>query len=395
MRYSILLAAGVVGSSLILNSAANGAQRPNLGISDIATPGGICKKKRIRVSIVNSSQTVGTNDKIPVKITVETPNKKFSRVEYRNGIGPNTKSGQPVWFNNLPIDTTVDKIKITAHVNHKKAVTESNYNDNKEVHTANCVPDNNQNGGNEHAANHGNKCDLQATISGSQSTLPGTYPAKLNVKFKNIGKKKCPDTKIAMYRYKGNSTNGTSQTIGQLNLKALDPNKQATLKFVDEKHAKNGTYTYAMKFVGKHSDGNNKNHSPKKTVTFKTANGGNNNGGGNKPCDLHAQLEYKQLSSNSREWKAKFKNIGGEKCPGNNISLSRYDGKTASGYGVRIGGSGAIEKLNPLDPNKSRTLKWTENRAPKGTYTYKIKYSGPQNDTDNKNHHPQNTINAQ
>ena len=187
MRYSILLAAGVVGSSLILNSAANGAQRPNLGISDIATPGGICKKKRIRVSIVNSSQTVGTNDKIPVKITVETPNKKFSRVEYRNGIGPNTKSGQPVWFNNLPIDTTVDKIKITAHVNHKKAVKESNYNDNKEVHTANCVPDNNQNGGNEHAANHGNKCDLQATISGSQSTLPGTYPAKLNVKFKNIG----------------------------------------------------------------------------------------------------------------------------------------------------------------------------------------------------------------
>lgn len=388
MKNLTLVAASILSASFLYTTEIEAAQRPNLRVSDISTPGGICKKKSIRVSIVNSSQTVGTNERIPVKITVKTPGKKFTRVGYRNGgIAPNTKSGQPVSFKDLPIDTTADKIEITAHVNHNKAVNEGNYNDNKKTYMANCVPDTNQAGGGD------SQCDLYAKISGSQPTLPGKSPAKLTIQYENIGSKKCAAKTVELYRYKGSRPSGSrKQKVGQLELRSLKPGKKHSLRFEDNDHPETGKYTYGLVYVGGHTDGNSKNHRPFKTITFKKVNTNGGNTGGNGVCDLSATLDYKALSSSQREWKAKFKNIGGQKCPGNNISLSRYQGKSASGYGVQIGGSGNLQKLRELGPNKSHTLKWTESRLPGGTNTYKIKYSGKQNDIDNKNHHPTKTV---
>jgi len=92
-------------------------------------------------------------------------------------------------------------------------------------------------------------------------------------------------------------------------------------------------------------------------------------------------------------WKLKFENIGKSACKANKIKLSRYSGRTASGYGTAIGGSGNFQKLPALGPGESVQLSFVENRPPnKGVYTYKIRFSSPHNDANNRNHRPTKTV---
>lgn len=92
-------------------------------------------------------------------------------------------------------------------------------------------------------------------------------------------------------------------------------------------------------------------------------------------------------------WRLQFKNIGKTTCKANRIKLSRYSGRTGRGYGSAIGGSGNLEKLPALAPGESVDLSFVEKKPPsKGTYTYKIRFSSPHNDANNRNHGPTKTV---
>ncbi len=93
-------------------------------------------------------------------------------------------------------------------------------------------------------------------------------------------------------------------------------------------------------------------------------------------------------------WTLKFENIGKSACKANRIKLSRYSGRTGSGYGTAIGGSRNFQELPALDPGESVDLRFVENKPPsKGQYTYKIRFSSPHNDANNRNHGPTKTVN--
>ncbi|MCZ6820164.1 MAG: hypothetical protein O7G31_11850 [Calditrichaeota bacterium] len=114
-------------------------------------------------------------------------------------------------------------------------------------------------------------------------------------------------------------------------------------------------------------------------------------------CDLKvtfvAPTGNTVTSGQAVTWTLQFKNIGKSACKANRIKLSRYSGTTGSGYGSAIGGSGNLQKLPALAPGESVDLSFVEKKPPsKGTYTYKIRFSSPHNDANNRNHGPTKTV---
>ncbi len=117
-------------------------------------------------------------------------------------------------------------------------------------------------------------------------------------------------------------------------------------------------------------------------------------------CDLKvafiAPTGNTVTSGQAVTWTLQFKNIGKSACKANKIKLSRYSGRTASGYGTAIGGSRNFQVLPALDPGESVDLRFVENKPPsKGQYTYKIRFSSPHNDANNRNHNPTKTVKFQ
>lgn len=111
-----------------------GPLRPDLKVSAIATPGGLCKgnKSKVRVSITNS-QMVGVKVDIPVILFISQNGYSHSYVgKLKGGIGPNTNTGQPVWFNDVVIDNT-SKVTLKAVVNPDHEIFESVPNNNTKV----------------------------------------------------------------------------------------------------------------------------------------------------------------------------------------------------------------------------------------------------------------------
>lgn len=128
------------------------AIKPDLKVSKISTPGGLCigTQNKVMVTITNS-QMAGVNKKIPVILYVSIPGKKpSSYVEYlNNGIGPNDNSGKPVWFNNVDMPGQ-GTATIKAVVNPDQTIEESVYNNNTKVQNftvpnQTCGGNNNQN----------------------------------------------------------------------------------------------------------------------------------------------------------------------------------------------------------------------------------------------------------
>lgn len=114
-------------------------------------------------------------------------------------------------------------------------------------------------------------------------------------------------------------------------------------------------------------------------------------------CDLKvafvAPTGNTVTSGQAVTWTLRFKNIGKSTCKANRIKLSRYSGRTASGYGSAIGGSGNLQKLPALASGESVDLNFVEKRPPgRGKYTYKIRFSSPHNDANNRNHNPTKTV---
>ena len=111
------------------------ALKPDLRISAIATPGGLCKgnDSKVRVTVTNS-QMAGVKNKIPVILFVsQNGSKPSSYVAYLNkGIGPNANYGLPVWFKNVKIPNT-GTVTLKAKVNPDLDIQESNYNNNQKI----------------------------------------------------------------------------------------------------------------------------------------------------------------------------------------------------------------------------------------------------------------------
>jgi hypothetical protein len=115
---------------------------PDLRVSAIATPGGLCQgnESKVRVSITNS-QMIGVKQKIPVILYVsqqgEQPKSYVGYLE--GGIGPNANSGQPVWFNNVAIPAVNKNVTLKAVVNPDQEIQESKYNNNTKIINAKVV----------------------------------------------------------------------------------------------------------------------------------------------------------------------------------------------------------------------------------------------------------------
>ncbi|NND35265.1 MAG: hypothetical protein HKN76_21940 [Saprospiraceae bacterium] len=110
------------------------ALRPDLKVSAIATPGGLCigKDSKVRVSITNS-QMVGVKVDIPVILFVSQNGYSKSYVgKLKGGIGPNANSGQPVWFKNVEIKNN-SKVTLKAVVNPDHEIFESVPNNNTKI----------------------------------------------------------------------------------------------------------------------------------------------------------------------------------------------------------------------------------------------------------------------
>lgn len=112
---------------------------PDLRVSNISTPGGLCKgtESKIRVTITNSSMGAAKGT-IPVILYVsqsgQTPK---SYVGYlQGGLGPNSNYGKTVWFKNVVIGNT-GQVTLKALVNPDFDIQESVYNNNTKIIRAN------------------------------------------------------------------------------------------------------------------------------------------------------------------------------------------------------------------------------------------------------------------
>jgi hypothetical protein len=121
------------------NSESSLALLPDLKVSAIATPGGLCKgnQNKVRVSITNS-QMIGVSVNIPVILFVSQQGSQPSSYVgvLEGGIGPNANSGQPVWFSNVVIPDINRAVTLKAVVNPDQEVQESRYNNNTKIITA-------------------------------------------------------------------------------------------------------------------------------------------------------------------------------------------------------------------------------------------------------------------
>lgn len=117
-------------------------------------------------------------------------------------------------------------------------------------------------------------------------------------------------------------------------------------------------------------------------------------------CDVEAKFGAPHGSSlpggQPVTWTVEYRNIGSQPCNNARVALHRYT-RTCSGYGQRVGGSGAWQNLPALAPNQTATLQFPEQNPPQsGAHCYNLQYS-PNNysDDNNPNHRPSRTVNFQ
>jgi hypothetical protein len=131
-RPTVALALFVAFAATALGAPAAEAQaKPDLRVSRISTPGGLCvgNDGKVQVNIQNSSQQAPVKETVPVKLTIsQPPAPPTAHLAYiENGIGPN--GNQAAWFHNVPIAAT-GSVTLHAHVNPDLQIEESNYRNN-------------------------------------------------------------------------------------------------------------------------------------------------------------------------------------------------------------------------------------------------------------------------
>ncbi|HVS03410.1 MAG TPA: CARDB domain-containing protein [Thermoanaerobaculia bacterium] len=118
----------------------------------------------------------------------------------------------------------------------------------------------------------GGECDLTARFTWpNYDTLPASYPARFSIHFANAGGATCPARTVQLERHSGSRVTGPGSQVASAALAALEPNQERSLSLTDSSHAASGEFTYAVTYQGGHSDADDSNHSPAKTVTFEAA----------------------------------------------------------------------------------------------------------------------------
>lgn len=111
---------------------------PDLRVSKIATPGGLCKgnDSKVRVTITNPSMAAAKGT-ISVILYVSQKGQKPSSyvASISGGLGPNSNYGKPVWFKNVKIPAT-GQVTLKALVNPDQEIHESVYNNNTKIQKA-------------------------------------------------------------------------------------------------------------------------------------------------------------------------------------------------------------------------------------------------------------------
>jgi hypothetical protein len=271
-------------------------------------------------------------------------------------------------------------------VDANQQVPEANENDNLQTQFVNVS-----------ASCGGGQCDLKAIFSfPTYSNLPGSQPAKFTVAMSNIGGASCPAKTVTLDRFNGSSAGGAGTEVATAELAALAPNATKSIYLTDESHAATGTFTYKVDYTAAQSDANNTNHNPTKTVTFTVPTGGTSPQPG---CDLAAAFQPSPPSTvgagGTQSFGILFSNVGSAGCPATKAKLMRYTGSSCSGYGSQVGGSGAWQSVGELAPGQNTNASFVERSTPKGSYCYKLEYSGPFNDQNNTNHALKHTITYQ
>lgn len=108
---------------------------PDFRISQITTPGGLCKgyDSRVRVTVTNAGMA-GYKQDIPVRLVVSQSGgvTKTYLGKVKGGFAGRDNYGQAVWFDHVQINN-YKEVKLHATVNHDKSITETNYGNNDKI----------------------------------------------------------------------------------------------------------------------------------------------------------------------------------------------------------------------------------------------------------------------
>lgn len=113
--------------------------KPDLRVSSIRTPGGLCagNENKVQVSVTNTS-LVGVQQPISVILFVSQDGQQPTSYvgTLPNGIGPNANYGQPVWFHNVVVPAT-GQVTLKATIPADQGILESDYTNNHRVRKVN------------------------------------------------------------------------------------------------------------------------------------------------------------------------------------------------------------------------------------------------------------------
>ncbi|MCH9647907.1 MAG: hypothetical protein K0U98_06685 [Deltaproteobacteria bacterium] len=348
---------------------------------------GNCNK--VQITVRNNGNELG-NEITAARMRIFPTGNSFQTLVDKNAFFSSFQPGQSQTrtISNFELPGEVITIQVSADAEPANGVgklQESNENNNTFTQTAINV----------NQACGGGQCDLKATFNRGMTTVPSSYPAKMSIRFENIGGANCPSKRVILNRYTGTSPSGSPTNVGMESLQALAPGQRKNVSWRDDDHPPSGQFTYRPDYGGGHSDANNGNHSPSQTIAFKSRNG---NGGGGQPptgCDLTANFVLPQgptTSAGNIGLRVRFKNEGTGTCPANSIKLTRYNNSSCSGYGSQVGGSRGFQGLSVLNVGAEVDLNWTDRNVRRGRYCYKVGYARAHNDSDNDNHRVQKRL---
>jgi hypothetical protein len=127
---SSLAALAIFTAALVVTEGAAAQPRPDLRITAVNTPGGVCRGNANKVqATVQNSQMIGISQSVLVTLQVQLPNGGQGQYQAAlpTGIGPN--GNQPVWFNNVSLPSN-GNYTFTVTADPVNSITESVENNN-------------------------------------------------------------------------------------------------------------------------------------------------------------------------------------------------------------------------------------------------------------------------
>ena len=138
MRLQILLVVTAVLLALA-PVVAQAQAKPDLRVSSIRTPGGLCagNENKVQVTVTNGSMAAVTQSISVILFVSQAGQQPTSYVgTLDGGIGPKDNYGKPVWFHNVVVPAT-GQVTLKATIPADQGILESNYGNNDRIQNAN------------------------------------------------------------------------------------------------------------------------------------------------------------------------------------------------------------------------------------------------------------------